>query len=124
MQVSSTNRCDALTQPQIDRVGECLMMWKDAQDRGGMMLGFPKQSAVFSSGGVNCWDDIEDGAWHYIVTLMDTIIRDLPNVQRLSVLMVTGQMAKVFSFGRITIEEAFDLAVDNIWRKLHVWGVA
>lgn len=86
----------------------------------GGPAGFPKRSVGLSTGGYqSSLDDFSDQLDNQIMVALDTIIySDLPEQQKIVVLMVTGQVPKCFKSNRMDDELLLEYALRNIWNKL------
>lgn len=87
--------------------------------------GFPKRSLGFSSGGYQKeFSEFEADDDVRIMDTLDVIIyHDLPESQKVMILMVTGQMPKVFSSNRMSDEKLLNMAMQSIWNKLEERGL-
>lgn len=110
------------------RLKECLEIWRDWMRQGGVNIGYPKQSLVISSGGINCWDDWNDAGDSVVAGIVDAAMTDikqdgLAHVAA-AVEMSLGLLPMVFTYRRMRYEDALELGHKRIYRKLQSEGMA
>ena len=57
---------------------EILDVWSNWHKHQPLKLGYPSKSLAIASGGVNCWDDVEQGVDTWIAGETESAINDLP----------------------------------------------
>lgn len=65
---------DALIPDNADRL---LRIWADYMRRGTVGKGAPTKSAGFATGGIGCWDDLEESVDSSLATEVNTILNDM-----------------------------------------------
>lgn len=84
-------------------------------------LTYPAVSPCFATGGINCWDDLEDAGDGYRVTTLDAIIDSLEITQRSAI--YNRYLASLFRGRPGTLEEALSNAVWEIKKKMFEKGL-
>jgi hypothetical protein len=100
-----------------------LKEWQRRSDRfKGGPKGFPRRSLGFSSGGYQKGlDEFQDDSDDKVMIALDTIIyEDLPEAQRICILVLTQQMPNVFKTNRrdLNMEELLDISLRAVWSGL------
>lgn len=104
-------------------VDVALQAWARDQRRASYLreLTYPSVSPCFATGGINCWDDVEDSGEAYLALAMDSIIDSLELIQRSAI--CNRYLASVFRGREGTLEAALASAVTEIKRKMFEKGL-
>lgn len=101
-----------------DQVDISLAAWAKWMRRPSHLqeLSFPPVSPCFATGGINCWDDLEDSGEGYLATTMDSIVDSLELVQKSAI--YNRYLASLFRGRAGTLEEALTAAVWEVKKKM------
>ena len=110
----------------VERLKDCLVLWKEWMQQDGNRLGYPQKSIGLSSGGVNCWDDIGNDCDNYTVQIVDAAMTSLVQSQRVhmkdAVYISMGLLPNNWKY-HYQYDMALQFAHEFIYRKLFVAGV-
>lgn len=79
-------------------------------------LGYPSTSPGFVTGGINCWDDLEESIGGVLVQAVDSIVAGLEVIERGAI--YHHYLACVWRAREGVLEEALERAVGKVGRKL------
>jgi hypothetical protein len=97
---------------------ECWVEW---MRHGHGVKGYPQASVGFSSGGINCFDDMDSAASNYAARAVDGAIDSLDPISR----NVIGSIWLGHSLHyKVNLEESASEAIKVIWRGLQIRGCA
>jgi hypothetical protein len=96
--------------------------WAEWSNTQNHRLWYPQKSVGFATGGINCWDDLENQVDSYICNAVDTAIHDLQPIERAAI--YTKYIHAVYRFPRQNFEQIIENAEQNLLKALDKKGVA
>jgi hypothetical protein len=97
---------------QNERLKYCLDVWREWMHHDNAKLGYPSKAACFATGGISCYDDMEEAADKAIVDAVNGVMaswREVNKSYRCLVIEISlGLAPKVFTFNRMSFEDALD----------------
>ena len=96
--------------------------WAEWSNTQNHRLWFPKQSVVFSTGGINCWDDLENQVDSFICNAVDAAIHDL--IPQETAAIYTKYIHATYRFPRFDFDQTIESAETNLSKALIKKGVA
>lgn len=124
MGIQLDERAQAIFAVEIDEsVDIALTAWARWMSSSSHLqeLSYPAVSPCFATGGINCWDDLEDAGNGYRVTTLDAIIDGLEVTHRSAI--YTRYLASLFRGRPGTLEEALANAVWEVKKKMFEKGL-
>ena len=103
-------------------VASAMEDWSNWMRHGTGVKGYPGASVGFTTGGVNCFDDLDDAAANYAARAVDGAIDSLDHVSRTCIGIIW--LGHTIRLNRINVEDKAIEAVRIIWRGLQIRGVA
>ena len=103
-------------------VASAMEDWANWMRHGVGVKGYPEASAGFSTGGINCFDDMDSAAANYAARAVDGAIDSLDHVSRTCIGIIW--LGHTIRLNRINVEDKAIEAVRVIWRGLQIRGVA
>ena len=103
-------------------VASAMECWANWMRHGIGVKGYPTSSCGFASGGVNCFDDLDDAAASYAARAVDGSVEGLDHVSRSCIGIIW--LGHTVRYNRIDVEEKATEAIRVIWRGLQIRGVA
>jgi hypothetical protein len=95
-----------------DRLKYCLEVWREWMHIDHDKLGYPSKVSAFASGGINCYDDFEEGGEKFIVDSVNGVMDSWASTDksyRCTVIQMSlGLMPRVFSNNRMSYEDALE----------------
>lgn len=102
-------------------IGVKLADWADWMRSEKVGAGYPEKSAGFVTGGISCWDDLEDEGSAYACNATDAAIETLDVVSKVAISEVW--LGCGWTMRRLDLEDVAVAAMQPLWRALMTKGV-
>lgn len=96
--------------------------WAKWMQHGAVGRGYSTHAVGFASGGINCYDDMQEEAENYAARTVDGAVNSLDHTSRTCIGIVW--LGHSIYYRRINVEEKAQEAMRVIWRRLQVFGIA
>src|SRR5689334_1767432 len=94
---------------QLSRVEVFLVRWAAWTRAHKPKLGYPAKSPGFATGGINCYDDLQESADDHACRTMDKLVEDLKPAPRAAVRHC--HLGEVWRFPRNNYDELYEEAL-------------
>lgn len=105
--------------PSVVQAMDC---WAEWMKKGSGVKGYATHSVGFTTGGINCFDDMDSEAASYAARAVDGAVNSLDHVSRTCIGIVW--LGHTIYYRRIDVEQKAAEAIRIIWRRLQVFGIA
>ena len=105
--------------PSVSHALECWVKWMQG---GEVTKGYPSRSCGFTSGGINCFDDMDAAAENYAGRAVDGAMSALDHTARTCIGIVW--LGQTIIYRRIDVDLVVIEALQIIYRGLVARGVA